>query len=294
MGHGIAQVFACGGYCVRLVDIDASALSKSLVQIRSNLQVMAEADTLSSADIGNILGRIETSTSIEQSASDADLAIEAVPEDDAVKREVFDRLDLVCPAHTILLSNTSSLDVFKVVCVSRPQRFCIAHWYAPPYIIPLVDVVKGPRTAHETVVLVVELLTSLGKKPVVLKQFVPGYLVNRLQVALNREVNFLLDNGLATPEQLDEAVKAALAPRMMVLGLVQRVDFTGLDVSLTIQKRLLGQLSAAPSFDTLQSLVDRGHLGVKTSKGFYDYRGRTVEQVLRERDLALLKIYRDP
>jgi 3-hydroxybutyryl-CoA dehydrogenase len=290
MGHGIAQAFACGGYSVCLLDIDACALNGALVQIRSNLQVMAEADVLPSGDIDNILDRIRTSKDVELSAADVNVAIEAVPEDGEIKRRVFEHLDQVCPLNTVLLSNTSGLDIFKMVRVRHPERFCIAHWYAPPYILPLVEVVKGPQTSRETIDLVVALLTSVGKTPIVLDKFVPGYIVTRLQVALNRHVNFLLDNGVVTPQQLDEAVKASLAPRMMVLGLVQRVDFTGLDVSLAIQKEMIDQLSPAPSFAMLQSLVDQGHLGVKTGKGFFDYRDRTIEQVLRERDLALIEI----
>jgi 3-hydroxyacyl-CoA dehydrogenase len=229
MGHGLAQVFASGGYDVQLVDVSASILGRALRQIRSNLEMMAEAE---------------------------------------------------------------ALDRTEIVRIRNPERFCIAHWYAPPYIIPLVDVVKGPETSDDTADRVARLLTRLGKKPVVLDRFIQGYLVNRLQVAIGREVNDLLDRGLATPEQLDEAVKASLAPRMVVVGVAQRYDFTGLDVSLAIQKEMAKRLSAMPAYSTMQRLVDAGHMGVKTGKGFYDYDGKTPRQILKARDLALLKIFK--
>lgn len=289
MGHGIAQVFARSGYSVCLIDRHTSILERARKQIRSNLDTMVEAGVLSAADIDSILERIQTSTVLEQSADGVDLVIESVPEKAEIKRDVFSRLDKVCPAHTILASNTSTLDIFDIVHVSRPEKLCIAHWYAPPHIIPLVDVVKGPQMSQETCDIIVELLTRLGKKPIVLGKFIPGYVVNRLQISLSHAVNLLLDNGYTTPQQLDEAVKASLAPRMMVLGLVQRMDFTGLEVSLAAQKAVADK-PMQPSFKTLQKLVDSGHLGVKTGKGFFDYTGRTHEEVLRERDLKLLKI----
>ncbi len=290
MGHGLAQVFAAGGYSVHLTDVDPGRLDLAVAQIRANLEVLAEAGAIADGEIAPILERIQTGTAIEESPGDADLAIEAVPEDPGIKREVFQRLDRRCPAPTILLSNTSCLNVFEIAPEVRPERFCIAHWYAPPYILPLVDVVRGPGTSTETIDTVVDLLRGLGKKPVVLERFFPGYLANRLQVALSHEVSYLLDNGYATAEQVDEAATASLAPRMMALGLVKRMDYGGLDVCLAIQKNMVGEIGHDPEFREMRERIDRGHLGVKTGKGFYDYADRTTTELTRERDLALLKI----
>ena len=292
MGHSIAQVHAAGGFSVRLVDRDTSILDRAKKQIRLNLEVMVEAGVFAATDIDATVNRIETSADIERAADGVDLAMECVAEKTDVKRDVFSRLDRASPLRTILVSNTSTLNVFEDVSVSRPEKLCIAHWYAPPHIIPLVDVVMGPDTSQETCDLVVEMLLGLGKKPMVMRKFVPGYLMTRLQVAMAREINFLLDNGCATPQELDEAVKASIAPRMMALGLTHRMDFTGLDVSLAIQKAAAQRPLPEPSFKTLEKLVNAGHLGVKTGKGFYDYSNRTPEQILRERDLALLKVFR--
>lgn len=291
VGHGIAQDFARGGCRVRLYDCDTMRLDQSLRQIRSNLEVMVEAEVMEESRVAAVLGNIETCREFDTAGDGVELAIEAVTESPEVKSDVFRELERVCPEEAILASNTSGLDIFGLVDLARPQRLCIAHWYAPAYIVPLVDVVKGPQTSQETIDRVVELLTRMNKKPLVLDKFIPGYVINRLQVALNREVNHLLDSGVVTPEVLDEAVKASLAPRMMVLGLAQRVDFTGLPLSIAIQKELMGELATEPTFETIQALVDQGRLGVGSGKGFYDYAGKTTAQVLRERDLALLKIF---
>ena len=290
MGHGIAQVFATGGHPVQLVDIDEGILEGARNQIRANLEVMVEADVLPQAEVAPALDRIETGTDLESSAGSIDFAIECVPEQAALKREILGRLEAACPPHVVLASNTSSLDIFALAKLRRPESLCIVHWYAPPHIIPLVDVVKSPPMPEETCADVMEMLRRLGKRPVLLKKFVPGYIVNRLQFAMSREMNFLLDNELVTPEELDESVKASLAPRMMALGLAHRMDFTGLDVSLAIQKTAAERPAPAPTYDTLARLVGAGRLGVKTGQGFYDYGGKTQAEINRERDLALFKI----
>ena len=167
----------------------------------------------------------------------------------------------------MLTSTTSYLDIYEVVPPRRLPNTVIAHWFAPPHIVPLVEVVKGEMTSEETVVAVVALLRRLGKTPVVMERFVPGFCINRLLRSIGREVFFLLDNGYVTPEQLDLAVKSSLVPRAMVLGFVQRYDFTGLDLSLANLRN--PHYVEPPRVDAPPSLatrVERGELGVKTGK----------------------------
>ena len=292
MGHGIAQVFAQGGCSVRLVDVDLKILRRARRQIAANVEVMVEAGAMPASEVEPTRQRVETSMDLAACARDVDLAIECVPEQVEIKREIFDQLDRSCPQHAILASNTSTLNIFDLVKIRRPESLCIVHWYAPPHIIPLVDVVKSPSMPEETCSEVIDLLRRLGKTPIALQKFVPGYLVNRLQLTMAREINYLLDNGYATPDQLDVSVQASLAPRMMVLGLARRMDFTGLDVSRAIQQAAAEQPLPSPTYRTLENLVQSGQLGVKTGKGFYDYSQTTEEEVLRERDLALLEIFK--
>jgi len=173
----------------------------------------------------------------------------------------------------------------------RPEKVLITHWFAPPHIVPLVEIVRGPKTSQETVDTVKASLLKLGKKPIVITKFLPGFIGNRLQSALGNEVLHLLDNGYATPEDIDIATKASFALRMPILGLVKRMDFTGLDLS---QKIISNATYKVPPQRTKSKSVDRlveqGKLGVKTGSGFYEYGGRSTEEIMKERDIKLIKL----
>ena len=291
MGHSLAQVFAGGGFSVRLVDRNEEILKNAGRLILANLQTLLDTGFLEGDAPAAVLGKIEFTTDMKTAGRDADFVIEAVSEDRTVKKAVFDTLDAVCPPTTILASNTSYMDIFKFVETKRPDRVLITHWFAPPHIVPLVEIVKGELTSDETVDTVKSLLVQLGKTPVVISRFLPGFIVNRLQSALRNEVLYLLDNGYATAEEIDEATKAGFALRMPILGLVQKMDFTGLDLT---QKAIANADYKTPAqqtrYESLDRLVAGGKLGVKTGAGFYDYGGRPPEQIMKERDVKLLKL----
>jgi len=290
MGHSIAIVFALGGYEVDLVDIKEEALEKGLGLIRSSGETLREAGLIHSKTLARAIDRIHPSTSLEV-AKKADLVIEAISEIPKAKRELFDRLDQICPRRTIFTSNTSYLNIFRCLRGCRPEKLLIAHWYAPPHLIPLVDVVKGPETSTETIKTVKEILLKLGKRPVVLKKFIPGYIVNRLQRAMAREIFHLLDRGYASPEEIDEAVKNSLGIRIPILGVVRRYDFTGLDLALTFERNpSIHLISEDRPPKTLIRLVKKGYLGVKSGRGFYDYTSKNMRGVLKERDRKLIKL----
>lgn len=299
MGHGLAQCFAQAGCKVWLVARRQQSLDRARQLIEESLRTLASEGLVASDQIGPVLDRITCTTVLEEGARRADLVIESVPEDRAAKKDIFAQLDRLCPPHALLASNTTALNVFDFVETSRPDKVLICHWYTPPQLIPLVDVVKGPQTSQESIDFVVGMLKEMGKQPVVFNKFVSGYVVPRMQMALNREVFFLLDNDYISPEDLDEAVTSGLALRMVVLGLVRRMDFGGLDVTAKNLRDPYVQSQLAPSDyqpKKIFELVDQGHLGVKTSRGWFDYSDRSEAEYYRERDrklIAVLKTYNE-
>lgn len=291
MGHSLAQAFAQGGYQVGLHDIKEGILQKARQLIAANLQTLADLGLLRE-DPPAVLSRIQTTTNIKEAAQRADFVIEAIIEDAGAKKEMFKILDEASPPQAILASNTSYLDIFKFVETKRPDKVLITHWFAPPHIVPLVEIVRGPKTSPETVETIKNLLIKLGKTPIVISKFLPGFIANRMQSALGNEVLFLLDNGYASPEDIDLATKASFGLRIPILGVVKRMDFTGLDLT---QKVLQNAAYKVPPQRDRSEVVDRlvaqGNLGVKTGKGFYHYGGRSPEEIMRERDIKLIKLY---
>lgn len=291
MGHSLAQLFAQEGYDVRLHDLREEILARAREWIASNLRTLVEAGALERGLQEPVLNRIRMTTTIEEAVWDTDLVIEAIVEEEAAKRGLFRQLDAICPPKTILASNTSYMDIFRFVETRRPDKVLITHWFAPPHLIPLVEIVPGPGTSRQTVNRVKRLLIKVGKSPIVLSRFLPGFIANRLQSALTREVLHLLDNGYATPEEIDLATKAGFGLRIPILGLVKRMDYAGLDLA----QRVIGNATYRPPPDrtrseTLDGRVARGKLGVKTGSGFYEYQGRSPEELMKERDLKLIKL----
>jgi 3-hydroxybutyryl-CoA dehydrogenase len=291
MGHGLAQAFAQGGYQVALFSRTQKTLDRASALMNSSLETMVEAGVLTQRQIQPILKRIKATTSLEEAVAEADMAIETVVEDKASKKEIFAELDRLCPPKTLLASNTTYLNIFDFVETSRPDKVLITHWYAPPQIIPLVDVVKGPRTDEASIKLVVKMLKEMGKKPVVFHKPVAGYALSRIMIAFQREIYYLLDNDYLSPEDLDASVIWGLALRMMVIGAVQRIDFGGLDLSVrNLQRSVTESTPLDYKPKKLIELFQKGYIGVKAGRGFYDYKGKSEAEVCRERDRRLLKL----
>jgi 3-hydroxybutyryl-CoA dehydrogenase len=292
MGHALAQVFAQGGYQVSLNDVSEEILQQARRLIASNLETLCQAGVFDPAEKSSVLEeRITYTTDLATAAATSELVIEAIVEDREAKKGLFSELDRLCPPEAILASNTSYLDIYQFVETKRPGKVIITHWFAPPHIVPLVEIVPGQHTAPETVAKVKEVLDGLGKQTIVLKRFLPGFIANRLQAALSLEVYHLLDNGYATPEDIDMATKASFGLRIPILGLVKRVDFAGVD----LVQRILKNKSYTPPpvrgrSEVVDSMVSQGRLGVKTGKGFYDYGDSPIEEILRKRDVKLLKL----
>ena len=292
MGHGIALVFAAAGYRVGLHDVSTDVLERARGLIGGHLDTLAEAGLFDAADKGVVLGeRITFTGDLATALSGADLVIEAVFEEAGLKRTVFRQLDELAPAGAILASNTSYLDIFDIVETTRPERLLIAHWYSPVHIVPVVDVVPGPETAPAAVEAVAAVVESIGMQPIVMKRFVPGYVSARIQAAMALEIYHLLDEGYATPDEIDKALKGTVGLRMPIQGHLGKTDFAGLEY---VQRSLRNKAYRPPEVRgfcrTLDDLVASGHTGPMAGRGFFDYGGRPPEELFRERDMKLLAL----
>lgn len=293
MGHGIAQRYAMGGYQVKVYDVMEAALENAAKLIRQNLEVFVEEGWFEAAEIEPTMARISYTTDLAEAVKDAQYVQETVPERPEIKKSVYEQLDAILPEDVIIVSNASALNPFELVPERRLPNFSTAHWYAPPHIVPLVEVAKGEQTKDEVVETVMAVLKKCGKAPVRMEKYVKGYIINRLQILLNTEVYYLLENGICTPEMLDMAVKASFMPRGCVLGLVQRMDFTGLDITCN---NLINKSYVMPEVPERPSVIfdhfEKGELGVKTGKGFFDYSGREKAEVLKLRDQRLIQVFK--
>ncbi|NLD36792.1 MAG: 3-hydroxyacyl-CoA dehydrogenase family protein [Desulfatiglans sp.] len=291
MGHGIAQAFAYAGYQVNMMSRTQETLDRAMSLIKASLEAMAGAGLVDKAKIADALSRITTCTNLEEAAKDVDIAFETMAENKDAKTKVFADLDKALPKRALIASNTTFLNPFELAKTSRQDKILIAHFYAPPQIIPLVDVVKGPETDMANVELMVELLRKMGKKPILFKKYVSGYAISRLQLALQREVYYLIDEGYLSPREVDDACIWGLAMRMMIVGAVGRIDFGGIGLSVNNLKN--PACNATPvdyKPKKIFELFDQGHVGIKTGKGFYDYGGKSEAELCSIRDEKLLKM----
>ena len=290
MGHGLAQVFATGGYDVSLFSRTQDTLKRAETLTKDSLETMVEAKLLKKSDIKPIMSRIHPTTSIEEGAKDADLAIETVVETKDAKIDIFKKLDSICPPKTLIASNSTFLNIFDFIQTSRPDKILVTHFYAPPQIIPLVDILKNEKTDIKNVNAVVDILKAMGKKPIVFTKPVAGYVVSRIMVAYQREIYYLLDNGYLSPNDIDDAMIWGLAMRMLVVGGVQRIDFGGLDLSARNATNTKDSTPLEYKPKLLYELVEKGNLGVKSGKGFYDYKGKSEAEMCHDRDVRILKL----
>jgi 3-hydroxybutyryl-CoA dehydrogenase len=292
MGHALALVHAIGGLEVRLYDNDRQALERASGLIESALATLAEAGEIEAGDAPAIEGRIVPAGELAEAVTEADLVVEAVVEDAEVKREVYGEIHRHAPEGALLASNTSYLDVFPLMRAGRPCL--ITHWYVPPYIIDLVDVVPGPGCGDEHLDSVLGLVRGLGKHPVVFRRFVPGYVANRLQAAITQELLSLLDEGVVDVQAIDDSIRHGLAARMALMGHMKKSDHAGLAL---VRKALESGAYVPPprmlKSRTLDELVESGRTGVMAGAGFYDYAGRKPAELVRERDRKLLALKRE-
>ena len=281
MGHGIAQIFAAKGHHVWITDIEETILDQAMKNIRKNLVLFAERNLFSQNDIESTLSRIRTTTSLEQAAEKADVVIEAVSENLELKQTLFKTLDAVCPASSILCTNTSVISITQIAEKAVNQsRIVGTHFWNPPHLIPLVEVIPGDKTSPEIVNQMFDLLAEVGKHPVKVKKDVPGFVGNRLQHALWREAVSIVDQGIAEPAVVDEVVKMGFGIRLPVLGPLENADLVGLDLTHAIHDYILKYLNASPQpASILKTRIDQGHMGFKTGEGLQKWTDDEMAQV---------------
>ncbi|NLO97731.1 MAG: 3-hydroxyacyl-CoA dehydrogenase family protein [Peptococcaceae bacterium] len=293
MGPGIAQMFAMGGYEVTMWTRRESTREQAIKTLRKSLETFVEEDLLPASQLEEVFNRVNFAYTVEDAVKGANFIQETIVENKEAKIELYAKLEACASKDCIIASNTSGLNIFELVPESLLPQMVIAHWYAPPYLIPLVEVVKSEQAPQEYATITVELLEKCGKTPVLMKKFIRGYIANRLQMCLNQEVFYLLDNGYCTPEDIDKAVQASFIPRAVVLGLCKRADFGGLDMTANNFKNK--SYTMPPPVDmpkTLAEHIEKGELGFKTGKGFYDYTNVDKEAVLAKRDKQLFEIFK--
>jgi 3-hydroxybutyryl-CoA dehydrogenase len=290
MGHGIGQELALAGYDVAFHDSSLTTLETVKERIRHNLLSLVDWDLAEEAQVGPTLERIETVANLEEAGAEADLVIEAVFENLEVKQEIFRRLDGACPERTILASNTSSLMPSMLASVTkRPDRVLVAHYFYPPFLMPLVEIVPSESTSDRVVTTVYELLRGMGKKPIVAQKEALGFIVNRLQVALFREAMNIVERGIATVQDVDTAVTSSFGRRLAVVGPLKLLEHQdGWEQALAIDQYITPDLSnrAGPSPLVLE-MIDRGELGSRTGQGFYEWPADSVGIFTRRLEDAL-------
>ena len=281
MGHGIAQIFATRGYAVTLTDVKEELLSKALEGVRSNLTLMAEKGIGRREDIDSILARIKTTVDMAEAADGAYCVIEAVFENLELKQKIFQDLDALCPEGTILATNTSVISITEIAEKSvHRERIVGTHFWNPPYLVPLVEVVRGKDTADWTMDKTYDLLKEVGKHPVRVNKDVPGFVGNRLQHALWREAISIVERGIADAATVDECIKNGFGLRLPVLGPMATADMVGTDLALAIHEYILKHLESSPEpSPLLKEKVARGELGFKTGRGFQEWPPQTIQQV---------------
>ncbi|MBQ5954282.1 MAG: 3-hydroxyacyl-CoA dehydrogenase family protein [Lachnospiraceae bacterium] len=293
MGAGIAAVYAAGGYDVSLYSRTEKTLDKARQTIGAIIAFFREEKLYPSLALENAEQRICYTTWIEEAVDRAFYIVETVIEKPEIKQEVYQTLDAVLPSDVIVSSNTSYMNIFEFMPEERQEKLVIVHWVAPPHILPLVEVVKGPRTSEETLKAMMELHEGCGKTPVRMEKYIPGFILNRLQSAMNREVIGLIQEGYCTPEMMDKAVKTSLMPRGLLLGVVQRMDFNGIDqVAHGLHNKSFVPFDAPPEHNIITDMADHGEKGVKSGIGFRDYTELGNTLAVQERDKLLIQSVR--
>src|SRR5262245_14068956 len=294
MGPGIAATLATGGIATCLVSRSSKSADEGLLQAKSILGHMADQCLLDSVPLHAALDCLRRSIELDAEVAAADLVVESIPEDLTLKQRFFQRLARVGPKKTILASNTSGLSISAIAeACEYPERILTTHFWNPPQLMPLVEVVMGRQTLESIAQQTIRILKQCGKVPVLVRKDTPGQLGNRLQSAVLREAIHIVREGIASAQDVDLAVKNGFGLRLPVWGVLEHADAVGLDLVKSVQEYVLPALRNEGSADSLlKEKVQEGHLGVKTGRGFYDWTVRDMAAARARRDDFLVRFLR--
>lgn len=290
MGLGIAQFFAQNKKKVQLIDLNKEIAESAKDKIMRNLKHLEDLNLIEE-NSNDIINRISISSKLEDAENSA-IVIEAIPEKLEMKTSLFLSLEKICSEETIFATNTSGISINSIAeSLSRPERFLGTHFFMPAEIIPLVEVVKGDETNDTIAEYMVKTLNSYGKKAVLIHKDIPGFIANRIQHAMSREAISLLENGIASAEDIDTVVKWSLGVRMIHTGPIEQRDLNGIDIHTDIASYLYKELEnrTTPS-PVLLDKIEKGELGLKTNKGFYAWDEKTKQAKVQKKNDALLKV----
>ena len=291
MGHGIAQEFAATGYPVQLHDITDAQLNSACIQIENNLKMLAENGIIDKERIPETLQHIHTTTDLKIAAENADFVVEAVSENLPLKQQIFQKLDDICSQHTILASNTTALMPSQIAAkTNRKDKILNTHYFNPPYLIPLVEIIRSSNTSDETVSATFDLLTAIGKTPAIIEKEALGFVGPRLQAALIREAFSIVEQGIASAETVDLVVRNSFGRRLSVAGPFEVFELAGWDLVVAAFEELYKDLNSSSNINPLlQEMVSTGKLGVKSGEGFYEWTEEKQEILRNRMSQALIK-----
>ena len=294
MGHGIAQTFLMGGYPVMLFDISDPILATARAHIQRNLELFFRSDLIREADIEASLQRLTTTTDLEKAVSGADFIVEAAPEDLNLKQGLFEKIESFADENAVIASNTSSLMLKEIgERVKHKSRLVVTHWFNPPHIVPTVEVVKNEDTSDETADTAYGLMEKIKKSPVKINWEIPGFIVNRIQIAMVREVLNLYKKGVASAADIARAVRGSMGFRLASIGPLLTIDLAGVKLWRSVCANLLPQIESGTTVPAaLDDLVEKGNDGIKSGKGFYDYMvdfsEEDLDKTVQQRDQEFL------
>lgn len=290
MGRSIAQFFSMYGHSVNLYNRSKKTMDDALEQIKNDYATLVSMDMFKEKDVPAALANLHPTHDLAEAVKGADMVIEVVAEDPATKKEMFSKIDKLVGPEVILATNTSTLNIYDIVEVSHPERVLITHFFTPAYIMPLMEMPRGPQTSDEVVAKVEELVRSHGKKVAKLNKPCPGFILNRMTFAIVREAAYMVEQGWTTPEDIDEAIVGTFGVRYTFEGPFKLGDFCGIDIFahlLDILSPTFSNATEAPQL--LKDMIAAGNTGLKgpTGNGFYKHPDAAADR--KERDSKIMK-----